>query len=85
MFVESPQQAVTGAIRAGFTGGTAEAFHLGRGYGFAPQEQKTTMRRKPDQTQEQKCVYVRVGGGRPGGALRKPKIKTEGHFMCCVS
>ncbi len=51
-----------GAIRASFTGGTAQAFHLGQGYGSVPPEQKTTMHHRIDQTQQKAavCMYVCV-------------------------
>lgn len=54
-----------GAISAGFTGGTAQAFHLGQGYGFVPPEQKKTIRRRPDQTLQARaamCMGVWKGG-----------------------
>ena len=65
VFVESPQQAVAGAISASFTGGTAQAFHLGQGYGFVPPEQRETMHHRLDQTLQAKaavCMCVQRGG-----------------------
>ncbi len=64
VFVESPQQAAAGAVSASFTGGTAQAFDLGQGYGFVPPEQKTTMHHRLDQTQQKgaECVCVCVEG-----------------------
>lgn len=58
VFVESPQQAAAGAISASFTGGTAQAFHLGQGYGFAPSEQRETMHHGLDQTLQAKAAVV---------------------------
>lgn len=61
-----------GAISASFTGGTAQAFHLGQGYGFVPPEQKTTMHHRLDQTrQKSSSVYVCVWRG---GVLSKTFI-----------
>lgn len=64
VFVESSQQAAARAISASFTGGTAQAFHLGQGYRSVPPEQKTTMHHRLDQTQQKAGVCMFVWRGR---------------------